>query len=135
MWEIGSHLYRNGDTSICFKGGEKEESQWHNSCRSSVPDHVTSAMHSLLFMPDFRWDETHPLCEKEFALLSLLTQTLISSRHTFSGAPKIMFSKTPGEPVIQLTHKKNYVSGRQSLRNQMIKEGFPERWWWTLTTF
>lgn len=69
--------------------------------RGSVPDHVNLSKDSIFFSLDFRWDETHPPCEKKFTLLSLLTQTLVSSRNTLSDAPKLMFSKIHGEPVIQ----------------------------------
>lgn len=71
--------------------------------RGSVPDHVNLSKHSIFFSLDFRWDETHPPCEKEFTLLSLLTQTLVSSRNILSDAPKLLFSNIHGEPVIQLS--------------------------------
>lgn len=101
LWEIGVHFYRNGVTSIYFQRGRKQESWWHNSCQrlSSRPREFVK--HSIFFSLDFRWDETHPPCEKEFTLLDLLTQTLLSSRNTLSDAPKLMFSNIHGEPVIK----------------------------------
>jgi hypothetical protein len=46
-------------------------------------------------------DEVHPSGRKQFALLSLLTQLLISSRNTIA---EIMFNEISGHSVVRLTH-------------------------------
>lgn len=61
--------------------------------RGSVPGHVNSSKYSIFFSLDFRWDETHPPCGKEFTLLSLLTQILVLSRNTLSDAPNLCLVK------------------------------------------